>query len=138
MGITEKFEKIKELERNINGNRVLANIYRELAGSGTGIDFTRPRVTTTRTHNTMEKALCIAMDLEAEIEDLQEEIRKLKLEALQCIGKLEDSTYQEILIYRYFKSCSFKQIAYEIGYSLSRTYQIFNKAVEKADEIITD
>ncbi|MGT2964567.1 sigma-70 family RNA polymerase sigma factor [Streptococcus acidominimus] len=64
-----------------------------------------------------------------------EELQGQQQAMLDLISKLDNPTYRRLLLERYQNGRGWKEVADLIGYSLSNTYRLHKKALERLENI---
>ena len=87
------------------------------------------RVQTSIAGDKFGNCICSAVDTEAEIDALIDELCDLKEAAKKMIADMCDTTEQEVLYDRYFMYLNMTQISGEIGRSVRQTQRIHGNAL---------
>ena len=78
----------------------------------------------------LESLVMEIVDLKAEIEQQEKLYNKIKAEVSHAIASVGDVTSETILRDRYLLFLSWKDIALEMGYQMSYTYELHGRALQ--------
>ena len=96
----------------------------------------KERVQTSMQGDKFADTISKIVDLENEINSDIDVLVEYKNQARKLIEKLDNDIYKVILYDRYFRGCTFEEIAVEISYSWRWTCKLHGRALQKLNEII--
>lgn len=135
MEAKEYLDQIRILTNKIKHMNFMLNEYDRLASAPNsptfGVEHTNPNI---NTEAPFIKWLNKKFELEKKIKVKQDELNKLKGEALEMIEAIPDETIQVILTYRYFHFMSWNEITFELNYAKSYIYEMHRKGLELLNE----
>ena len=94
------------------------------------------RVQTSKLGDKFADTIAKIVDLENEINLDIDTLVDYKKVARELIEKLDDDVLKVILYKRYFRGCTFEQIAVEINYSWRHTCRLHDIALQKLNRVI--
>ncbi len=104
MKAKQYFREIERLEKEIEVKKQRAELFREIASSPASIKYSDlPRAPQRSSMTPMADAINKAIDLEEEIKKDEQLLIQKKTIGLDALGKIDNTTYQKILIKRYLK-----------------------------------
>lgn len=101
------------------------------------VNSERERVQSSMYGDKFADTIARIIDLEDSVNNDIDVLVKYKELARKLIEKLDDEIYKVILYDRYFRGCTFEEIAVGIGYSWRWTCKLHGRALQKLNEIIT-
>ena len=96
----------------------------------------KERVQTRKIGDNFADTISKIVDLENEINADIDVLVEYKSRARKLIEKLDDDVLKVILYDRYFRGCTFEEIAVEIGYSWRHTCRLHGFALQKLNHVI--
>lgn len=84
-----------------------------------------------RVGSRVENFVCKAIDLETQIRDKEDQLKKDEQLIREVLNTLSFSEQKTVVSMRYFQHYSWKQIALELGYSLGWVYKIHGEALDQ-------
>ena len=100
------------------------------------VNSERERVQSSMYGDKFADTIARIIDLEDSVNNDIDVLVKYKELARKLIEKLDDEIYKVILYDRYFRGCTFEEIAVGIGYSWRWTCKLHGRALQKLNEII--
>lgn len=95
----------------------------------TEVKLSHDRVQTSIAGDKFGNCICSAVDTEAEIDALIDELCDLKDKVKEMLAEMTDAVEQEVLYDRYFMYLNMTQISGEIGRSVRQTQRIHGNAL---------
>ena len=136
MTAKEYLRQLSRMEAFIESKKERLAVLREIASSCGAPALTGMPKNPSPTTSKMADAVCKALDLEREIQQDEEKLRQKKVFLLDCIGQMENTEYQTVIIGRYFKGDSWAEIAEKMFYSQRWIYELHGRALVELDEIL--
>ncbi len=136
MKAKQYFKQIQHLKLTIMVKQQRIKIYRQIASTPATQTYSALPKPPKKTNSVMERALICAIDLEQEVAKDITRYSELKVQAMELIGKLEDTTCQQVLLLRYFENKKWEDIFTILCYSKSSIHSIHNKALERIEEML--
>ena len=103
----------------------------------TEVKLSADRVQTSISGDKFGNCICSAVDTEAEIDKMIDELCDLKEAAKKMIAEMDDATEKEVLYDRYFMYLNMTQISGEIGRSVRQTQRIHGNALSSFGIILS-
>lgn len=101
------------------------------------VNTEREKVQTSMVGDKFADTIAKIVDLENEINTDIDVLVDYKSQARKLIERLDDDVQKVILYDRYFRGCTFEEIAVGIGYTWRWTCKLHGRALQKLNEIIT-
>lgn len=134
MMVKEYLHSISRLESFITSKRQRAEAFRCLASNIGGAPLSDMPKAPSRSISPMADAICMAIDLEAEIQQDELKLQQKKLFLLELVGTLSDMDMQSILIKRYFEKKSWQTIIDETFFSRSWVYRLHQNGLDELEK----
>lgn len=132
MTAKEYFELIGIVEHKINSMKLRSQYYDQMSLSIPGPSLEKIGSNGTRNLEApFIKWLFKRDEIDRQIKELEEELKKFKAEALIKIESLENEDYKIVLLMKYFKGQTFDDIAVEIHASRSTVKRWHNLALDE-------
>ena len=103
----------------------------------TEVKLSADRVQTSIAGDKFGNCICSAVDTEAEIDGLIDELYDLKDKVKEMLAEMTDAVEQEVLYDRYFLYLNMTQISGEIGRSVRQTQRIHGNALSSFGIILS-
>lgn len=122
-------QQAKKLKKDIQLKKQLAMSYRELAEGLQSPRYSDMPKSPNRKLEPMAEALNTALEIDDEVFDLENQLKKLNQLIFTVIQSIDDKVYQMILLDRYLGDKTLQEIGRKIGYSRTSLFHKHNQAV---------
>ena len=133
MSVKDFLNKIRKFDLLINEKLKDVTTLRDTLMNVT-VSYDGERVQTSKQGDKFADTVAKIVDLEEKINADVDKLVEYKEVARMLIEKLDDDILKVILYKRYFRGCTFEQIAFEIGYSWRHTCRLHGVALQKLNK----
>lgn len=136
MTAKEYLMQIRKLNSQIKNKKLeLENLTYQMTGSR-ALSFTdKPPTVSKSIKSPQEKFIYKYLKYEQEIKSDIAKLLDLKKEAMLIIDKIDDSNYVDLLYKRYIHCLHWKEIAYQMNFSMTHIFYLHRLALDKFDEL---
>jgi len=135
MTTKEYFNGIRKLKSRIQAKLTQAETMRELA-TNISPNYSGMPHEPTKSTSPMADAICKAIDLEKEAEQLKSLLVAKETEAMSLITNISNPDEQAVLIHRYLREEQWSDIAHKLHYAKSTIYRFHSNAVCHFNDIL--
>lgn len=136
MTAKEYLQQIRKLNSQIKNKKLeLENLTYQMTGSRSLSFSDKPPTVSKSIKSPQEKFIYKYLNYEREIKSDIAKLLDLKKEAMLIIDKIDDSNYVDLLYKRYIHCLHWKEIAYQMNFSMTHIFYLHRLALDKFDEL---
>lgn len=136
MTAKEYLQQIRKLNLQIKNKKLeLENLTYQMTGSRSLSFSDKPPTVSKSIKSPQEKFIYKYLNYEREIKSDIAKLLDLKKEAMLIIDKIDDSNYVDLLYKRYIHCLHWKEIAYQMNFSMTHIFYLHRLALDKFDEL---
>lgn len=136
MTAKEYLQQIRKLNLQIKNKKLeLENLTYQMTGSRSLSFSDKPPTVSKSIKSPQEKFIYKYLKYEQEIKSDIAKLLDLKKEAMLIIDKIDDSNYVDLLYKRYIHCLHWKEIAYQMNFSMTHIFYLHRLALDKFDEL---
>ena len=130
----DDFGRVREMALDIKRRRQDADIYRYNAGAGTGVS-TAARLSGTSQRSRVEDAVCELMEIEADIERREVELKPLMRQVRVAVLALDNQLERQVMWLRYVACLGWRDIAGKLCVTDRHAKRVHGYALRKLQNV---
>lgn len=138
MNAKEYLRQLGRAEANIKAKKERLAVLRDIACSPTSPVLSDMPKAPSRNTSRIENMVFKILELEEEIRNDEDNLKREKTKALELIGRIAEPECQTVLISRYFKNESWEDIASAMFYTERWIYKLHGRALQELDAILKE